>query len=190
MFIFPSNKLSCLSLASWHFNKYETGCFEWKAVKWHASLLPTGQSISIATHCLRHFTDALRKPLSNCKEHFSLSCWPQLLLQEALLHSQSFQPNCNSFRRLHSRQHNPLSFLDDPDHPAAILTWVRGGSTSPSNSTECDWCNERPMIGPHVRLCDWWTWKLCCDWCKLQSYICMPQPPPSYMMVGSTLQVT
>lgn len=73
-----------------------------------------------------------------------------------------------------------LKILDDPGHPATILKQVSVGSISPSNTAECDWFNAWPLIGPHVRLCDWWAWKLCCDWCKLQTYICMPQPLPGF----------
>jgi hypothetical protein len=64
--------------------------------------------------------------------------------------------------------------------PCSYSQQVSVGSISPSNMAECDWFNVWPLIGPHVRLCDWWAWKLCCDWCKLQTYICMPRPPPGF----------
>lgn len=84
-----------------------------------------------------------------------------------LPHSQSFQTNCISLGRP-LKEKRALKIL----HDSSRSEWGR----LPSNIAECDWFNSWPMIGLQVRLCDWWTWKLCCDWCKLQSYICMPQP--------------
>lgn len=94
-----------------------------------------------------------------------------------LPHSQSFQTNFISLGRpLQERQ--ALKILHDPVHFSSKSEW----GTCLSNIAECDWLNSWPMIGLHVRLCDWLTWKLCCDWCKLQSYICMAQPPPGYII--------
>lgn len=90
-------------------------------------------------------------------------------------HSQSFQTNWVSLGRP-LQERRALKTLHDPAHFSSRSEW----GTLPSNIAECDWFNSWPMIGLYVRLCDWWTWKLCCDWCKLQSYICMPQPPPDY----------